>query len=158
MAMQAAIKKLDMSSLGERLEGSVEAFANFTNLESANFKGCSKIEGALPANLIKLLSEDKAVFSGCAGKFELPKDLCDSPGAESLIEVDLSSLGKLFIGQVEYLVGLSNLRSLNANNTGLQGTSPSKSFASFPTCATISALTQSSWRIAGVSNWYRRTS
>ena len=94
-----SIVKVDLSSLGKALRGDVSVFSAATKMESFNVSGCTGIKGELPGALIKIISECKvAKFDGCEGPFTLPPTL--GATADSIVKVDLSSLGKALRGDV----------------------------------------------------------
>ena len=117
------IRKIDLSSLGEALSCDVSVFEQASNLEEFNVSGCTEIKGELPRNLIKLIGEGKAKFDGCEGPFTLPPTL--GATADSIVKVDLSSLGKALRGDVSVFSEATKMESFNVSGcTGIKGELP----------------------------------
>ena len=115
-----ALRKFDVS--GSKLAGDVSVFSAATKMESFNVSGCTGIKGELPGVLIKIISECKvAKFDGCEGPFTLPPTL--GATADSIVKVDLSSLGKALRGDVSVFSEATKIESFNVSGcTGMEGT------------------------------------
>jgi hypothetical protein len=106
------------------IKGDVSVFSAATKMESFNVSGCTGITGELPGALIKIISECKvAKFDGCEGPFTLPPTL--GATADSIVKVDLSSLGKALRGDVSVFSEATKMESFNVSGcTGITGELP----------------------------------